>query len=320
MKKPLVSIIMSAYNERIDWVRDSIESIIKQTYDNLEIIIILDNPKNSEIDNLIKDYSRNDYRIRYFINEKNLGLTKCLNIGLEKAQGKYIARMDADDVCMENRIEEQVKFLEENDDIDFVSCNYILIDEESNHLYETKNYGENANMTRECLAYRSIFAHPTWTFRKSIMEKLKHYNEVERAEDYDFLCRLISNGYSAMALDKCLLMCRTRSGGGLSSSNLLRQKKIEYIIKSEYKLDLKGKKRYCTNSVNDKIKLLEVSQKEKDNYNISNDYYLSSISSFKKGRYFKFVIKLIKSIYYYPRRCNDIFSVVKMNQIKKFSK
>ena len=320
MKKPLVSIIMSAYNERIDWVRDSIESIIKQTYDNLEIIIILDNPKNSEIDNLIKDYSRNDHRIRYFINKKNLGLTKCLNIGLEKAQGKYIARMDADDVCMENRIEEQVKFLEENDDIDVVSCNYILIDEESNNLYETKNYGESANMTRECLAYRSIFAHPTWTFRKSIMEKLKHYNEVERAEDYDFLCRLISNGYSAMALDKCLLMCRTRSGGGLSSSNLLRQKKIEYIIKSEYKLYLNGEKKYSTTSVNDKIKLLEVSQKEKDNYNISNDYYLSSISSFKKGRYFKFAVKLIKSIYYYPQRCNDIFSVVKMNQIKKFSK
>ena len=81
-KQPLVSVIMSVYNEKEKWLIEAIESILKQSYKNLEFIIILDNPDNKKLDNIIKFYCKKDARIRYFKNEKNMGLVKSLNKAL----------------------------------------------------------------------------------------------------------------------------------------------------------------------------------------------------------------------------------------------
>lgn len=317
MDRPLVSVIMSAYNEPIEWIEEAIQSVLNQTYKNIEFIIILDNPENKKLDKVIKDYKDKDKRIKYFTNEKNIGLTRTLNIGLEKATGDYIARMDADDICMVNRIEEQINYLTENNSVDFVSCNCIIIDEQNREKYKTKNYGKTNDMTKRNLMYRSIFLHPTWIFRKSILEKLHNYNEIERAEDYDFLCRLISNGYSAVSLDSYLVKYRIRDEGGISSSNLLRQKRIEEIIKNEYKLDLKKIKKYSSLDVNESIKNIMVTEKQRKNYNKSNMYYLDAISYFKQRKIIRFTGMMTKSLYYYPNRYKDLISVISMNVIKK---
>ena len=106
-----ISVIMATYKEKIELLKVAIESILKQTYNNFEFIIILDNPENIEHIRCIENYQKNDDRIRFYINEKNMGLTKTLNKALSLSKGKYICRMDADDVSMPDRIEKQLHYL-----------------------------------------------------------------------------------------------------------------------------------------------------------------------------------------------------------------
>ena len=88
MKEIDVSVILSAYNEEERWFREAVESIINQSYENFELILILDNPNNTLLEGIINEYVNKDNRIIYIKNEKNLGLVKSLNKGLEYASGK----------------------------------------------------------------------------------------------------------------------------------------------------------------------------------------------------------------------------------------
>ena len=109
----LVSIIMSTYKEEEIFLRQAIESILNQSYKDFEYIIILDNPDNNLHIRIIKEYANLDKRIKFYVNEKNMGLTASLNKGLGLAKGKYICRMDADDISINKRIENQKRYLEE---------------------------------------------------------------------------------------------------------------------------------------------------------------------------------------------------------------
>ncbi|MBO5360740.1 MAG: glycosyltransferase family 2 protein [Clostridia bacterium] len=111
LQKDLVSVIMSNYNTDEEYLRASIESVLNQTYENFEFIIIDDCSTNNSVE-IIESYR--DSRIRLIKNKENLGLTKSLNVALKVARGEYIARMDADDVCLPQRFEKQVLFLSQN--------------------------------------------------------------------------------------------------------------------------------------------------------------------------------------------------------------
>lgn len=102
MKK--ISVVMSIYNENIDEIKASIDSILNQTYENIEFIIILDNPTRLDINVLLTEYQKNDTRIKVIYNQKNEGLALSLNKGLEIATGEYIARMDSDDISLQDRL------------------------------------------------------------------------------------------------------------------------------------------------------------------------------------------------------------------------
>ena len=111
LQKDLVSVIMSNYNTDEEYLRASIESVLNQTYENFEFIIIDDCSTNNSVE-IIESYR--DSRIRLIKNKENLGLTKSLNVALKVARGEYIARMDADDVCLPQRFKKQVLFLSQN--------------------------------------------------------------------------------------------------------------------------------------------------------------------------------------------------------------
>ena len=105
--KPLVSVVLTVYN-RPSVVR-TIKSILTQTYSNLELIVV-DNASTDDTIKAIKEIA--DDRLKLFINDKNYGQTYSLNRGLSLCTGKYIARIDADDIALPTRIEKQVNFLE----------------------------------------------------------------------------------------------------------------------------------------------------------------------------------------------------------------
>jgi len=109
---PLISVLMPVYKEPENYLKQSIESVLNQTYVDFEFIIILDNPENQKLEDLILEYRNKDSRIIFHKNNKNLGIAKTLNKGLQIAKGKYIARLDADDIAYPERLEKQLKIME----------------------------------------------------------------------------------------------------------------------------------------------------------------------------------------------------------------
>ena len=140
----------------IECLKQSIESIINQTYNDFEFIIILDNPDNKEHIAFINDYVCKDERIKFYINDKNMGLTNTLNRGLKLAEGKYICRMDADDISELYRMEHQKKYLEEND-FDLIGGISQMIDEDGNTIYSIKKVPTNFKKIKKCIKYNQSY-------------------------------------------------------------------------------------------------------------------------------------------------------------------
>ena len=108
-----ISVIMSCYNETEKELSESINSILSQTFKNIEFIIVDDNPTNTTLKNLLIKYG-NDKRVKLVFNDTNLGLAQSLNKAIDISTGEYIARMDADDIALPTRFEAQLEFLENN--------------------------------------------------------------------------------------------------------------------------------------------------------------------------------------------------------------
>ena len=129
----MISVIMSTYKEDESQLRQSIESILNQTYQNFEFIIILDNAENEMHRSVIHDYAARDSRIRFLVNEGNHGRTLALNRGLALAKGEYIAIMDADDISLPKRFEIELTYIEKNG-YDLIGGITEIIDENGNDV------------------------------------------------------------------------------------------------------------------------------------------------------------------------------------------
>lgn len=188
MVTPLVSVLLPLYNEPIDFAIKAIDSIINQSYRNLEIILLLDNPENLELRSLITDYTHKDNRVVVHINTKNLGLPETLNTGIDLARGEYIARMDGDDISDLYRFEIQIDFLLNHHDVDLLGSNAHIIDEKENIIGEYTNLSSDT-CQKIMLRYSSInLIHPTWIGKASLFRSVK-YRNIKCIEDYDFMLR-----------------------------------------------------------------------------------------------------------------------------------
>lgn len=146
----MISVIMSTYKESEKFLRESIESILQQTYQDFEFIIILDYPENQEHIRIINEYKEKDSRIQFYINEKNKGLTDSLNTALTYIRGEYVARMDADDIACKDRFEKQIKYLQEND-YDLIGGITRMINEDGKTLYSISKVPSDYNKIKKSL-------------------------------------------------------------------------------------------------------------------------------------------------------------------------
>lgn len=229
----MISVIMSTYKEDERILRESIESILNQTYRDLEYIIILDYPDNDIHKSVIEEYAFKDNRIHFYINEKNMGLTDSLNRGLSLCHGEYIARMDADDISLPNRLERQVKYLEKNH-YDLIGGITEMINEDGSLLYSIKSVPADPKKIDKALRYSQCIAHPTWLGRKEVFEKNAGYRHMPLCEDYDFTLRAVLNGFVISNLNEPVLKYRMTSNS-ISRSNLFEQYLYMSYITNEYK-------------------------------------------------------------------------------------
>ncbi len=188
MKK--ISVIMSIYSEPIEWISEAIDSILDQTFSDFELIIINDKPNREENGVLLSEYQKKDNRIVVVSNEENIGLTKSLNKGLKVAKGKYIARMDADDISLPTRFERQFVFMEENKDVVVCGANVRYFGKKTVTI-------EYPHQNQDFFIFiRNPFAHPTVMIRASVIKDNRLlYNENYRyAQDYEFWSRIACYG------------------------------------------------------------------------------------------------------------------------------
>lgn len=232
-----VSVIMSVFNEDKTEINKSIDSILNQTYKNLEFIIILDNPQNEELKKELERKRIEDNRIKLIINDRNIGLANSLNRGIKISQGKYITRMDADDISVLDRIEKQIKYLEQNEEIDLLGTSAYIINENDEIISEF-NILSNENKIKRKMKYTNSFIHPTLMIKRGILEKIGLYRDFPCAQDYDLILRIIDFGGKVTNLSEKLLYYRIRE------KSLTLQKGLFQFLLAEYakKLSLERKK------------------------------------------------------------------------------
>lgn len=189
---PKLSVIMPCYNTGI-YLRESIESILNQTFCDFELIIIDDCSHDDSVE-IIKKYAKDDFRIILIRNSKNLGISRTMNEGLKISRGKYITRMDSDDISLPQRFEKQVSFLDKNEDYSLCSVNISTMD--SNGLLLSESLFERTNIPLEWLfLWKNPIANAPAMYRKSLVDTsfIMFEETLKIAEDYDFLCRNILN-------------------------------------------------------------------------------------------------------------------------------
>lgn len=200
-----ISVIMSIYSEKEEWIKESIDSILSQTFRDFEFIIINDNPKRKQNENLLLEYAQKDNRIILITNEENIGLTKSLNKGLAIAKGKYIARMDADDISLPTRFEKQIDFLDKNPEYIVCGSNIFYFGEKGKFTYSDWIKYDNDEI-KASLMFNSCFAHPTVMIRKNVLDQnnICYDENYKQAQDYRLWEVLSNHGKFFNLRDKLL--------------------------------------------------------------------------------------------------------------------
>lgn len=195
--QPLVSVVMSIFNGE-KYLSDAIQSILNQTYQNWELIIINDGSTDNT-ETVIKKYS--DKRIRYVFHE-NIGLTKSLNKGILMSQGEYIARLDYDDRAFPERIEKQVDYFSKNPNLLVLGTSYYKFDAQTMVGSIVQTSLNDLGCRKRLKLGASPFMHSSVMFKKQVNGKIVLYNEnFKEAQDVRLWITLLSKGEGAVLPD-----------------------------------------------------------------------------------------------------------------------
>lgn len=202
---PQISVIMGVYNcKNVDWLFRAVDSIINQTFKDWELIIVNDGSTELETNKALKMIEKLDIRVKVIGYQENRGLASALNYGIFHSHGKYIARMDDDDISHSNRFEEQIKFLEKHKEFDFVGSIANVFNE--NGVWGVLKMPRVPNIND--FLWNIPFIHPSMIFKKSILLEINGYrtdNVNRRCEDYTLVMDLYHKGYRGYNFQKPLI-------------------------------------------------------------------------------------------------------------------
>lgn len=223
-----ISVIMSVFNTDVKFLKQSIESILNQTISNFEFIIF-DDASNEETSKILYQYASNDKRIVLIRNEVNKGLTYNLYKGIIISKGKYICRQDADDISYNNRFEKQIRFMQENLDIDILGTGYYLL---KNNKLKKRSFGgiKPEYIKARLFLENTHIMHGSIMIRKSFLEKynLNYNTDIKKSQDYDLWIRASRCGKITI-LKEYLCIYRQHSNQiSLSKATKIEQKKYFY--------------------------------------------------------------------------------------------
>lgn len=312
-KSPLVTVLMTVYNGA-EYLNASVQSILNQTFKDFEFLIINDCSTDNSVE-IIE--SLNDKHIIIHSNEKNLGQTKSLNIGLKLAKGKYIARIDADDVAFPIWLEKLVNYIKEHTEYAAVSPNVIIIDSVDKRK-KIRRVPASFHEIVFHIFYDSPMNHVGVLMNKdSILRHGGYDEEFKITQDYELWSSLVRNNYSITNIPDVLMSCRVHSRSTLfvEANNRALEEKSETIFRNinsftNLKLTYDAAVGIC--------KLFyhtpDLSQKE---FECAEANFLSIYSNMKEGFRLpsKFVNNEVKAIMSKPY-CKLAISRIQNNKIK----
>ena len=228
--KPDISVIMSVYNGET-YLAEAIESVVNQTFQNWELIIINDCSTDSTAE-ILDDFSKRDGRIKVHTNETNLKLPSSLNKAISLSAGKYIARMDADDICLPDRLEKQYKFMEENSDVALSTCRFMTV---KNGVFASGGAGGRCDFEslKAMLLVANPILHPGVIARADVMKKFNYDTNLTCTEDLELWTRMARENQKIQILPECLLIYRLHDKQ-ITSTTLERQHTEVLKIEQKY--------------------------------------------------------------------------------------
>lgn len=213
---PKISILMSAYNSE-KYIRESIESLLKQTCKDWELIVIDDHSRDSTA-RIVENYKEYDNRIILIKTKNNVGPEATKNIGLSIAKGKYIAILDSDDLATPHRLEVQYQYLEQNPQVSLVGSFVTTIDENNKPISAIK-LPTDPDIIKFLLIYKNFFTHSSIMFKKEAIMHLGGYDDNFRnSGEYDIYSRLSHKSTLAM-IPSPLVYYRIHNNSILTSNN-----------------------------------------------------------------------------------------------------
>lgn len=213
-------------------IRESIDSLLAQTFRNFDVIIVLDDPSRTDVDGIVESYE--DSRLKLYHNERNLGLALSMNYAASMADAPYLARMDADDVATSDRLEKEFALISCGK-YDFVFSQYYYIDETSKIIEKKLQQLITDDISRKTISLDpSVIHHPTVMFTRNIFEKAGGYRPFPCSQDADLWLRMCEVGCRFHMICEPLLYYRINPDS-VSSKKWFRQQLTCYYI---FKLSL----------------------------------------------------------------------------------
>ena len=218
---PTLSILMPVY-KTASYLQEAIDSMLSQRFSDFELIVLNDcSPDDAE--GILDRYD--DPRIVRYLGERNQGLANVLNVGMDMARGRFIARMDSDDISLPERFETQVNYLETHPDIDLCSCGMKLFGARDGSWVRDAD----PEMVKITALFFSPILHASSVWRREAFERfgLRFRQEMVPAEDYDLWCRALVKGVRMVNLPECLYLYRIRPDQATENTERTSNREIE---------------------------------------------------------------------------------------------
>lgn len=208
MEKGLISVIMATFNEPSAYISQTIESILHQTYSDIELLIA-DDSKSAETIATIDKYAALDRRVKVIRKPEKMGFVKALNIALKEAKGEFVARMDGDDVAYLDRFEKQMGYLSSHPEVDVLGGAIDIIDA-NDKVVSHRNYPHSGCKMVLWMTFRDPVAHPTIVMKRKVIDEGNYYDETmnKGCEDTEMWLRLRRKGYKIDNVEDSVLKYR----------------------------------------------------------------------------------------------------------------
>ena len=225
------SVIIPAYNAE-KYLKEAIDSIINQTFQDFEVLVINDNSTDNTV-NILQSYT--DKRIQ-ILNSQGSGISDALNLGLDSAKGEYIIRMDADDISLPERFEKQIKYLDENPDIAICGSIAQYFNDNSDLLYNIWQTPSEDKLIKTFLLTTVPLIHPSVIIRKSVLDKyeLRYSTIYNGAEDFGLWTKA-AKFVKFHNIEEVLLYYRRHNDNATFRNINQGRKAFQEIIRNNYK-------------------------------------------------------------------------------------